>query len=111
TLSPTLAEFRTLVLAGPGVVRANQVAALQAFAAQAGVGVVNTWGAKGVFPWNSPHHYGTAGLQARDFELAGFDDAQLVIAVGLDPDEAPAARWAHAQVLDVEPWQLAALAY
>jgi len=111
TLSPSLADFRTLVLAGPGVLRANQVEALRAFAAQAGVGVVNTWGAKGVFPWNSPHHYGTAGLQERDFDLAGFGDVQLVIAVGLDPAEAPPAAWAHAQVLDVEPWQLAALAY
>lgn len=111
TLSPTLAGFSTLVLAGPGVVRAGQIAALQAFAAQAGVGVVNTWGAKGVFAWDSPHHYGTAGLQARDFELAGFDDAELVIAVGVDPDEAPRSRWAHGQVIEVEPWQLAALAY
>jgi hypothetical protein len=111
TLSPSLAEFATLVLAGPGVVRAGQIDALQAFAAQAGVGVVNTWGAKGVFAWDSPHHYGTAGLQARDFELAGFGEAELVIAVGVDPDEAPRRLWAQGQVLDVEPWQLAALAY
>jgi hypothetical protein len=111
TLSPSLAAFNMLVLAGPGVVRANQIAALQSFAEQAGVGVVNTWGAKGVFAWNSPHHYATAGLQARDFELAGFEDVQMVVAVGVDPAEAPPAAWAHAQVLDVEPWQLAALAY
>lgn len=111
TLSPSLAEFAMLVLAGPGVVRAGQVEALRAFAAQAGVGVVNTWGAKGVMAWDSPHHFGTAGLQARDFDLAGFGDAQLVIAVGVDPSEAPRAAWAHGQVLEVEPWQLAALAY
>ncbi len=111
TLSPSLAGFKTLVLAGPGVVRANQIDALRAFAAQAGVGVVNTWGAKGLFPWDSAHHYGTAGLQARDFDLAGFGEAELVIAVGLDPDESPPAAWTHGQVLEVEPWQLAALAY
>ncbi len=111
TLSASLADFKTLVLAGPGVVRANQIEALRAFAAQAGVGVVNTWGAKGLFAWDSPYHYGTAGLQERDFDLAGFGDAELVIAVGLDPDESPTARWAHGQVLEVEPWQLAALAY
>lgn len=111
TLSPTLAEFDMVVLAGPGVVRAGQVDALRAFAAQAGVGVVNTWGAKGVFPWDGPHHYGTVGLQQRDFELAGFDDHELVVAVGLDPAESPTERWAHRQVLEVEPWQLAALAY
>jgi len=111
TLSPTLAEFAMLVLAGPGVVRAGQVEALRAFAAQAGVGVVNTWGAKGILEWDSPHHFGTAGLQARDFELAGFREAELVIAVGVDPAEAPWKAWAHGQVLEVEPWQLAALAY
>lgn len=111
TLSPTLADFRTLILAGPGVIRANQVEALQAFAAQTGFGVVNTWGAKGLFAWDSPHHFGTVGLQARDFALAGFDDVQLVITVGLDPAEAPTDAWAHGQVLEVEPWQLAALAY
>ncbi len=112
TLSPSLADFSTLVLAGPGVVRAGQVDALRAFATQAGVGVVNTWGAKGLLAWDSPHHFGTAGLQARDFELAGFGDAQLVIAVGVDPDEAPRRLWSTgAQVLEVEPWQLAALAY
>ena len=111
TLSPSLAEFTMLVLAGPGVVRDNQVEALRSFAAQAGVGVVNTWGAKGVFPWDDPHHFGTAGLQARDFELAGFGEAQLVVAVGLDRDEAPRHLWSGAQVLEVEPFQLAALAY
>ncbi len=111
TLDPSLASLGMLVLAGPGVVRAGQVAALQDFAARAGVGVVNTWGAKGVFRWDSPHHYGTAGLQARDFELAGFGSAGLVVAVGVDPLEAPADRWATGQVLEVEPWQLAALAH
>jgi hypothetical protein len=111
TLSPSLAELRTLVLAGPGVLGAGQTEALRAFAEQSGFGVVNTWGAKGVFRWDDPHHHGTAGLQERDFELAGFGDAQLVIAVGVDPAEAPRELWAHGQVLEVEPWQLAALAY
>ncbi|MFN8040614.1 MAG: hypothetical protein U0Q07_15480 [Acidimicrobiales bacterium] len=111
SLDPSLASLGILVLAGPGVVRGGQVAALQDFAARAGVGVVNTWGAKGVFPWDSPHHFGTAGLQDRDFELAGFGEAGLVVAVGVDPLEAPPERWAGGQVLEVEPWQLSALAF
>jgi thiamine pyrophosphate-dependent acetolactate synthase large subunit-like protein len=110
-LSPSLASFRSLVLAGPGVVRGGFVGALRSFAEQSGFGVVNTWGAKGVFVWDSPYHLGTAGLQARDFELAGFGDAELVVAVGLDPLESPRSSWAHGQVLDVEPWQLASLAW
>ena len=111
TLSPTLADFRLLILAGPGVVRSGHVAGLQALAAQTGAGVANTWGAKGVFPWNDPHHFGTVGMQARDFDLAGFDEAELVIATGLDLLESPTDRWAgSAQVLEVEPWQLSTLA-
>jgi thiamine pyrophosphate-dependent acetolactate synthase large subunit-like protein len=112
TLSPTLAGLRSVVLAGPGVLRAGQVEALRSFAEQAAVGVVNTWGAKGVFAWDSPFHLGTAGLQARDFELAGLGDAELLIVVGVDPLEAPRDRWGSGgQVLEVEPWQLAALAW
>ena len=110
-LSPSLAEFSTLILAGPGVVRAGHVNGLQALAAAVGCGVVNSWGAKGVFVWNDPHHYGTIGMQSRDFDLAGLNDAQLIIASGLDPLETPIGRWNEsAQVLEVEPWQLSTLA-
>lgn len=112
TLSPSLAELHLMVLAGPGVVRTGHVEALRTFAAQAGVGVANTWGAKGVFPWDSPFHLGTVGLQARDFELVGLGDAELLVVTGLDPLESPDTRWAgRGQVLEVEPWQLAALAW
>ena len=62
---------RTAMLAGPGVLRDRAVDGLREFAAAANVGVANTWGAKGVFNWDSPHHLGTCGLQARDFELLG----------------------------------------
>lgn len=109
TLAPDLASLGVLVLAGPGVVRAGRVPDLQRMAARGGFGVVNTWGAKGVFPWDDPHHFGTAGLQARDFELAGLLDAGVIVAVGVDPAEAPADRWAGAQVLEVDPDQLEAL--
>ena len=94
TLSPTLADFSLLILAGPGVVRSGHVEGLQELARLTGAGVLNTWGAKGVFPWNDPHHFGTGGMQARYFELAGFDEAELVIATGIDPLESPAERWA-----------------
>ena len=49
--------------------------------------MLNTWGAKGVFDWRSPHHLATAGLQAWDFELGGLADADLIIATGLDERE------------------------
>jgi hypothetical protein len=111
SLAPSLAELTILTVAGPGVVRDGQVEALQLFAAQAGCGVLNTWGAKGVLRWDSAYHVGTGGLQARDAELAGVFDADIVVAVGIDPDESPLADWGLGQVLDVEPWQLPALAF
>jgi thiamine pyrophosphate-dependent acetolactate synthase large subunit-like protein len=97
------------VLAGPGVVRTGHLDGVRAFAAGAGLGVANTWGAKGMFAWDSPHHLGTCGLQADDFALLGFGDVDLLVATGLDPDEAPEARWALAPHVVVAPEHLGAV--
>ena len=95
------AAAHPVALVGPGVTPA--VPGLHALAAAADLGVLNTWGAKGVFDWRSRHHWATVGLQARDFELAGLADADLILAVGLDPREAPPDRWHLAPVLTMEP--------
>jgi hypothetical protein len=97
-----------VALAGPGVPRAGAVAGLHAFAAAAHVPVANTWGAKGVFPWDSPRHMGTAGLQAYDFDLLGFADAAMIVATGIDPDESPPERFALGPVVTVAPDDLSA---
>jgi Thiamine pyrophosphate enzyme, central domain len=99
---------RVVVLAGPEVLDAGAVTALREFAAAGDLGVANTWGAKGVFAWDSPHHLGTCGLQAADFELLGFADADAIVCVGLDDDESPRARVALAPTVDVAPDALAA---
>lgn len=102
---------RVAILAGPGVLRDRAVDGLRAFAGAANVGVANTWGAKGVFPWDSPHHLGTCGLQARDFELLGFADLDLLWAVGVDPDESPPDRYElGARVVPIAPADLEAFA-
>jgi thiamine pyrophosphate-dependent acetolactate synthase large subunit-like protein len=86
----------------------GHVDALRAFARAANIGVVNTWGAKGVFAWDDPLHFATAGLQARDFELAGLLDLDVVITVGLDPREITAPAWRDgAEVVDLAPEELA----
>lgn len=106
-----------VVLAGPGVVRAGSFAwgdavdGLRAFAAASGLGVVNTWGAKGVFQWDSPHHLGTAGLQADDFALLGFGDVELILATGIDTDESAPDRFALAPVAHLSPIHLGSLAH
>jgi len=96
------------ILVGPGVVSARGVEGLQEFAQRVGCGVVNTWGAKGVFRWDDPLHFGTAGLQARDFELAGLGEVDVLVTSGLDPAEVTSSPWAgRAEVIDVAPGDLA----
>jgi hypothetical protein len=97
------------VLAGPGVVAAGAVDGLNAFATGGDLGVLNTWGAKGVFHWRSRHHWATVGLQARDFELGGLADADLIVATGVDPDEAPEERWRLGPAVTVAPAALGPL--
>jgi hypothetical protein len=99
------AAERPVVLAGPGVVDAGAVPGLHAIAAGAAVGVLNTWGAKGVFDWRSRHHLATAGLQARDFELGGLAGADVVLTTGLDPLESPTELLARTgdRLVDITP--------
>ena len=99
-----------MVLAGPGVVEDRATPGLNALAAAGTLGVLNTWGAKGVLDWRSRHHWATVGLQARDFELGGLGAADLIVATGVDPREAPPERWHLAPVLDVPPGSLGPLA-
>jgi acetolactate synthase-1/2/3 large subunit len=96
---------RPVVLAGPGVVHDGSVEGLVAVAAAGSLGVLNTWGAKGVFDWRSPHHLATAGLQAWDFERGGLAEADLIIATGIDRREA-LAEWRLAPVVEVAPVSL-----
>ena len=97
---------RVVVLAGPGVIATGNVDGLRAFAAAANVPIANTWGAKGVLSWDSPHHMGTCGLQARDFELLGFADYDAIVTTGIDPRESPMERYALAPVVDIPPADL-----
>jgi len=98
-----------VVLAGPGVVLANAVDGLRALAERASLGVLNTWGAKGVFDWRSRHHLATVGLQAWDFERGGLADADLIITTGLDEREL-LGHWELAPTVDVRPSSLASAA-
>ena len=99
TVEAVRAASTVVLLAGPGIVRHEAVAGLHDLAVSAGIGVLNTWGAKGVFDWRSRHHLATIGLQADDFVLSGLQEADLIIATGLDPHESPDARWRLAPAL------------
>ncbi len=110
-LSPSLAELRMVLLIGPGVVRAGEVAGVAEAARHTGAPVVATFGAAGVLPLDDPAWCGVVGLQADDAGLAGLAGAELVVAAGVDPAEALSVIPDGAQVLDVEPWHLGLMAH
>src|SRR5947209_6959261 len=55
--------------------------------------VRKTFMAKGLIDYEDPHSLGTVGLQSRDYEMAGFDDADLVITIGYDLVEHSPEHW------------------
>jgi acetolactate synthase I/II/III large subunit len=87
------AAERAIVLAGNGVARAGAAAALREFSTTTGIPVAETFMGKGLVDADSDQALGAVGLQAGDFDLAGFDEADLIIAVGYDLVEHSPALW------------------
>jgi hypothetical protein len=110
TFDPSMADLRLVAIVGPGVVRSGAVEALDRFARSAGVGVFNTWGAKGVQRWDSLWHFGTVGPQIHDLDACELDNFDVVVTSGLDEHELPAGI-PHPAVQDVPPSQLAVLTH
>ena len=84
---------RAIVLAGNGVARASAAPALREFARTTGIPVAETFMGKGLIDSDSDQALGAVGLQAGDFDLAGFDEADLIIAVGYDLVEHSPSLW------------------
>jgi acetolactate synthase-1/2/3 large subunit len=82
-----------VALAGNGVVRTGAAAALREFSRATGIPVAETFMAKGLLDYQDPHALGTVGLQSRDYALAGFEDADVVIAIGYDLVEHSPEHW------------------
>jgi acetolactate synthase I/II/III large subunit len=82
-----------IALVGNGAIRAHASRALRAFVHTTGIPVAETFMAKGLVDFDDPHSLGTVGLQARDYEMAGFEDADLVIAIGYDLVEHAPKNW------------------
>ncbi len=82
-----------VVLAGNGVVRAGAAPALREFARATGISVAETFMGKGLLDYESPFALGTVGLQANDYAMAGFEDADVVITVGYDLVEHAPLHW------------------
>jgi acetolactate synthase-1/2/3 large subunit len=82
-----------IVLAGAGVARAGAAPALRELARATGIGVAETFMGKGALDYHDPQALGTVGLQSRDYALAGFEDADVVITVGYDLVEHAPSNW------------------
>ncbi len=82
-----------IILAGNGAIRAHASDALMDFAVSLQIPVSNTFMGKGVIPYTNRLALWAVGLQQRDFITCGFENADLVIAVGYDLIEYSPKRW------------------
>jgi acetolactate synthase-1/2/3 large subunit len=82
-----------VVLAGNGVARGHASEALVRFAERLNIPVATTFMGKGAIPHNHPLSMGAIGLQAHDLVNCGFDQADVVIAVGYDFVEYSPTSW------------------
>ncbi len=82
-----------VVLAGPGVARDGAMEALILFSERLNLPVATTFLGKGVFPDDHPNALGTIGFMVKDYANFGFDEADVVVAVGYDLVEFSPSRW------------------
>ncbi|MGZ4283694.1 MAG: acetolactate synthase large subunit [Solirubrobacteraceae bacterium] len=84
---------RPIALAGSGAIRAHAARALRPFVHAPGIPGAETFLAKGLLDYEDPRALGTVGLQSRDYSVAGFDDADVVITIGYDLVEHAPEHW------------------
>ena len=84
---------RVVALGGNGAVRRHAGPALREFSRVTGIPVAETFMGKGLLPADDPHALGATGLQAGDYQMAGFADADVVITIGYDLVEQAPRQW------------------
>jgi acetolactate synthase-1/2/3 large subunit len=82
-----------VALAGNGVIRGAATPALREFVRATGIPVAETFMGKGLLPYDTPKALGSVGLQAGDYAMAGFEDADVVLAIGYDLVEHSPEHW------------------
>jgi acetolactate synthase-1/2/3 large subunit len=82
-----------VALVGNGAIRAHAGRALRYFVGSTGISAAETFMAKGLLDYEDPHALGTVGLQSRDYAMAGFEDADVVVAIGYDLVEHAPEHW------------------
>ena len=82
-----------VALVGNGVVRGRAAPALREFVLATGIPVAETFMGKGAMDPDDPNSLGAVGLQAGDYKMAGFEVADLVLAIGYDLVEHAPKHW------------------
>ena len=82
-----------VALAGNGVIRAKAAPALREFVRATGIPVAETFMGKGLLSPDNPKALGSVGLQSGDYSMAGFEDADVVLAIGYDLVEHSPEHW------------------
>jgi|TARA_B110000908_G_scaffold171789_1_gene235910 acetolactate synthase-1/2/3 large subunit len=87
------AARRPLILAGNGCVRKRSAHYLRELAELTGIGVLNTFMAKGAIDPDSEQSLYTIGLGSKDIGTCAIDAADLVLSIGFDMVEYPPSLW------------------
>src|ERR671937_1468040 len=82
-----------VALAGNGVIRAGAAPALREFVRATGIPVAETFMGKGAMDPEDPKALGSVGLQSGDYNMAGFEEADVVLAIGYDLVEHSPEHW------------------
>ena len=82
-----------IILAGNGIIRSNASKELRNFVHHTQLPVANTFMSMGSVPADDPLCLLSVGLQSRDYVNCGFDDADVVIAIGYDFTEYDPQGW------------------
>ncbi|MFN0064234.1 MAG: biosynthetic-type acetolactate synthase large subunit [Myxococcaceae bacterium] len=78
---------RPVILAGQGILRANGMAALRAFAEKTGIPIAVTLLGIGAFPATHPQNLGMMGMHGEAWVNQAIQDADLLIALGMRFDD------------------------
>jgi acetolactate synthase-1/2/3 large subunit len=84
---------RPIILAGNGTIRRRASKQLRLFAEKTGIGVINTFMAKGCVDHEAPYSLYTIGLGAKDLVACAIDASDLVISLGYDMVEYQPKLW------------------
>ena len=75
---------KPIILAGNGSVRKRACKQLRQLCATTGIGVINTFMAKGAVDMDAPYSLFTIGLGARDLPALAIDEADVILTLGFD---------------------------